>query len=152
MQDNESSAYYVKKNEVSQPRRVSESSLITLERSQKLDLLIHLISNLRQSLVICGPNGIGKTTLLDELEVRKQDLWSMVTIQASSNLSLESIQDGLFRFLKEKDAEYKNQELESILSELDKQNHKIVVIIDDAGKLIPGLWKTLYTMRELMSV
>ena len=142
MQDNESATYHVNKNQVSRPRS-TESSLITLERSQKLDLLIHLISNLRQSLVICGPNGIGKTTLLDELEVRKQDLWSMLTIQASSNLSLERIQDGLFQFLKQKDAEYISLELTSILSVLDKQNQKIVVIVDDAGKLIPGLMDNL---------
>ena len=98
MQGNETLAAHIKKKQVS-PVSVIESSLITIERSQKLDLLIHLISNLRQSLVICGPYGIGKTTLLDELEVRKKELWSMLKIQASSNLSLESIQDKLLLFL-----------------------------------------------------
>ena len=142
MQGNEPSTYHVNKDRASSPRS-TESFLITLERSQKLDLLIHLISNLRQSLVICGPNGIGKTTLLDELVLRQQDLWSMLTIQASSNLSLESIQDGLFQFLKQKDAEYISLELTSILSVLDKQNQKIVVIVDDAGRLIPGLMENL---------
>jgi DamX protein len=138
MQGNESLAAHIETKQMSRPS-AAESALITLERSQKLDLLIHLISNLRQSLVICGPYGIGKTTLLNELEVRKQDLWSMVTIQASSNLSLESVQHELFRFLKQKNPEHENQDLSSILAVLDKQNQKIVVIIDDAGAVIPGV-------------
>jgi len=142
MQGNESLVAHVKTKQVSRTR-ATESSLITVERSQKLDLLIHLISNLRQSLVICGPYGIGKTTLLDELEVRKQDLWSMLTIQASSDLSLESIQDELFRFLKQKNAEYENQALSSILAVLDERSQKIVVIIDNAGAVAPGLITSL---------
>ena len=32
-------------------------ALITKERTQKLDLLIHLLSNLTRSLVVCGPQG-----------------------------------------------------------------------------------------------
>ena len=150
MQDNEAFAHHVKKNQVSRPRS-AETSLITLERSQKLDLLIHLISNLRQSLVICGPNGIGKTTLLDELVVQKKELWSVVAIKASGNVSLESIQDELFRFLKQKDTEYGNQVLSSILSVLNKQNQKIVVIIDDAGELVPGLISSLIQYAEVNS-
>ena len=142
MQDNGSFAFHLKKEQVLRPR-VADSSLITLERSQKLDLLIHLISNLSQSLVICGPNGIGKTTLLNELEFRKQELWSLLTIQASNNISLESIQDKLFRFLKQKNVEYENQDISSVLSVLDKQNQKIVIIIDDAGILTPGLISNL---------
>ena len=150
MQDNELLTAHIKKKQVSESRSV-ESSLITLERSQKLDLLIHLISNLRQSLVICGPYGIGKTTLIDELEVRKQDLWSMVTIKASSNLSLESVQHELYRFLKQKNADHENQELSSILAVLDKQNQKIVVIIDDAGTVVPGLITNLIQYASVNS-
>ena len=60
MQDKDPFSFQFNKNQISSTR-AEESSLITLERSQKLDLLIHLITNLRQSLVICGPNGIGKT-------------------------------------------------------------------------------------------
>ena len=150
MQDNESFAHHVKKSQVSQVRP-AESSLITLERSQKLDLLIHLISNLRQSLVLCGPKGIGKTTLLDALELRKQDLWFIVAIKATGNTSLESFEDELFRFLKQKDAEYGSQLLSSILAVLDKQNQKLVVIIDDAGALVPGLISSLIRYAEVFA-
>lgn len=150
MQDKESFASHIKNNQQSQSRP-AQSSLITLERTQKLDLLIHLISNLRQSLVICGPEGIGKTTLIDVLKEQKQEHWLMLTIKATGNLSLESIQNELFRILKQKDAEYGNQQLSSILPVLEKQNQKLVVIIDDAGALVPGLIASLIQFAALNS-
>ncbi len=121
----------------------SETSLITLERSQKLDLLIHLISNLKKSLVICGKKGIGKTTLLDELNIRKKNDWYIVNVQVSSNLSFESFQHQVFRFLILHYSEYDSQDLFSTLSILAEQNQKVVVIIDDAALLVPGLITTL---------
>lgn len=120
-----------------------EASLITLERSQKLDLLIHLISNLRQSLVICGPSGIGKTTLLDELKARKKNDWLIIDIQTLSKLSFESFQHQLFRFLILQYNEYDSQDLSSTLSVLAAQNQKVVIIIDGAALLVPGLITTL---------
>lgn len=122
---------------------LGEASLITLERSQKLDLLIHLITNLRQSLVICGPSGIGKTTMLDELRSRKREDWFVIDIQATVNLSLESFQHQLFRFLILNYSEYDGQELSTILAILAKQNQKVVVILDDSALLIPNFISTL---------
>ncbi len=121
----------------------AEISLITLERAQKLDLLIHLLANLSQSLVICGPKGIGKTTLLAELKQRKGEVWPLLTIKASSNLSFESIQEQIVKFAQQSDEAFKNQEFSAILSALDKQNQKLVIIIEAAGQLVPGLISTL---------
>jgi len=118
-------------------------SLITLERSQKLDLLIHLISNLSQSLVISGPKGIGKTTLLSELIVQKQDVWPICMLQASENLSFESIQNQILRYLTQQYPAYKSQELITVISSIERQNQKIAILIDDAGKLVPGLISSL---------
>ncbi len=142
MPDSESFSYHVNKVQVEQ-LKPAEVSLITLERAQKLDLLMHLISNLRQSLVVCGPYGIGKTTLLNELDARKSDVWSMLTIQVDSNSSFESIQGQLFQFLIQNYTAYKNQPLASILPLLDKQGQKLIVVIDDAGLLVPGLITSL---------
>ena len=121
----------------------SEASLITLERSQKLDLLIHLITNLKQSLVVCGSSGIGKTTMLDELKTRKKDDWFVIDIQATANLSLESFQHQLFRFLILNYSEYDGQELSVTLAILAKENKKVVVIMDDSSLLVPNLISTL---------
>ena len=121
----------------------SEASLITLERSQKLDLLIHLITNLKQSLVVCGSSGIGKTTMLDELKTRKKDDWFVIDILATANLSLESFQHQLFRFLILNYSEYDGQELSTTLAILAKENKKVVVIMDDSSLLVPNLISTL---------
>lgn len=138
MQDKDPFSFQFNKNQISSTR-AEESSLITLERSQKLDLLIHLITNLRQSLVICGPNGIGKTTVLSELKDRKNNIWPIVTIQSSEILSFEGIQKQIVQFLIQYDSKHKNQGLSSVLSSLDKQNQKVVVLIDNSGQLVPGL-------------
>ncbi len=121
----------------------AEISLITLERAQKLDLLIHLLANLRQSLVICGPKGIGKSTLLSELKLRKNDVWLLLTIKASSKLSFESIQEQISHFVQQSDEAFKNQDFSTTLSQLDKQNQKIVILIEEAGQLVPGLISAL---------
>lgn len=116
-----------------------EAALITVERAQKLDLLIHLISNLRQSLVICGPKGIGKTALLDELKVRQHNEWSICTIQAVDSLSFEAVQKKIKGFLVTDYPEYRKQELVAILDRVENQGKKVVVAIDNAGQLVPGL-------------
>ncbi len=121
-----------------------ESALLTLERAQKLHLLIHLITNLKQSLVICGPNGIGKTVLIDELTKCDKDILSLVCIQGTSDLSFDDFQYQLVRLLENQlnfDAE--NQDISDVLSMLDKNNQKVVVVFDDAGQLMPGLIDTL---------
>ena len=73
MKGNKGVTYNVGKSGVS-PHRKQETALITLERFQKLDLLIHLITNLKSSLVLCGPKGIGKTRLLTELKISKKKM------------------------------------------------------------------------------
>jgi len=138
MQDEESFSFHLSKSQVLSSRS-DESILITLERSQKLDLLIHLITNLRQSLVVCGPVGIGKTILLGELKERKHEDWPIVNVLGSDGLSFESIQKQVLNGFIQFYPEYKNQELSSILSSLDKQGQKIVVVIGRAGQLVPGL-------------
>lgn len=138
------------KNPVEQTKP-AETSLITLERSQKLDLLTHLISNLKQSLVICGPNGIGKTTLLNVLKSSAKVVWPIISIQATSNHSFESIQKQLSDSLKQQYPEYSNQEFAALLSALDKQKNKLVILIDDAGLLVPGLITTLIHFAEANS-
>ncbi len=143
MQDNESPVFRM--NKIHMPKIKSvESALLTLERAQKLHLLIHLITNLKQSLVICGPNGVGKTVLIDELTKCEKDTLSLVCIQGTSDLSFDNFQYQLVRLLENQlgfDAE--NQDVSDVLSMLDKNNQKVVVIFDDAGQLMPGLIDTL---------
>ncbi|PPK70059.1 DamX protein [Methylobacter tundripaludum] len=110
---------------IKQPRRdpANEAvhSLITKERMQKLDLLIHLLSNLTQALVVCGPKGIGKTTLLNVLQERKTESRRYCLMQGNADLSFEAIYEQLARV--RSPGQYK----------------QIVLIVDNAGELVPGL-------------
>lgn len=126
-----------------QQSKASIQKLITLERAQKLDLLIHLISNLRQSLIICGPEGIGKTTILDAMLENNNDSWPICLLQGTSSLSFESILDKFSQQLTQLLPEHAGQDLSAILENYNKQNQKIVLIIDDAGVLVPGLVSAL---------
>ncbi len=74
MVENDTFTYHVKKPLIDQKSRAVHS-LISQERTRKLELLIHLISNSRQALVVCGPEGIGKSTLLKVLQERKVESW-----------------------------------------------------------------------------
>nr|WP_305909229.1 ATP-binding protein [Methylomarinum sp. Ch1-1]MDP4522126.1 ATP-binding protein [Methylomarinum sp. Ch1-1] len=121
----------------------STLSLITLERAQKLDLLIHLISNLNQSLVVCGPQGIGKTKLLETLAEHNNERWPICLLNATSSLSFERIVEQFNVQLAKLDAQFSGTDLSANLSRYQKSNRKVVLIIDDAGRLVPGLVSSL---------
>ncbi len=110
-------------------------SLISKERMQKLDLLIHLLSNLTQALVVCGPEGIGKTTLLEVLQQRKTESWQYCLIQGSADLSFEAIYEQLTQSIANAPA----QSLSMAFAQYEKQHKQIVLIVDNAGELVPGL-------------
>lgn len=122
--------------------------LITLERTQKLDLLIHLLANLRRALIVCGPEGIGKTTLLQTLEISRKSQWRIFRISGTANLSFETIIIELSRFLKVGNSGH-GFDLSSIRNYCNKQ--KVVLIIDDAGELVPGLITELMDLSESIS-
>ncbi|MGZ8184500.1 MAG: hypothetical protein ACXWT1_21360 [Methylobacter sp.] len=134
MVEDDTFTYHVKQ----QPRNqvnTAAASLITKERTQKLDLLIHLLSNLTQALAVCGPEGIGKTTLLDVLQGRKTESWRYCLVQGNAALSFEAIQQQLAKAVASKSA----QSLSTALGRHDGQFKQIVLIVDNAGELVPGL-------------
>ncbi|MGZ4954001.1 MAG: SPOR domain-containing protein [Methylobacter sp.] len=124
MVEDDSFTYHVKQQSAEQINKAAHS-LITKERTQKLDLLIHLLSNLTQALVVCGPEGIGKTTLLNILQGRKTESWRYCLVQGNAAVSFEAIQEQLVR------ARYEGQ------------SKQVVLIIDNAGELVPGLIATI---------
>lgn len=110
-------------------------SLITKERMQKLDLLSHLLSNLTQALVVCGPEGIGKTTLLNVLQERNTELWRYCLMQGNAELSFEAILQQLTKAL----VSQSGQSLSMALAQYQGQHKQVALIIDNAGELVPGL-------------
>jgi len=126
MVEDDTFTYHVKQQSTDQVNKAAQS-LITKERTQKLDLLIHLLSNLTQALVVCGPEGIGKTTLLKILQERKTESWRYCLIQGNADVSFEAIQGQLFKAQSSKSVQYAGQ------------YKQVVLVIDNAGELVPGL-------------
>lgn len=135
MVDDDTFTYHVKQQPANQIN-TAVHSLITKERMQKLDLLIHLLSNLTQALVVCGPEGIGKTTLLDLLQKRKSDIWRYCLIQGNAELSFETIHGQLTRCIK---ADAPVNSLSTAFKQYENQHKQVVLIVDNAGELVPGL-------------
>lgn len=132
MLDNDNLTYSYQRRSVGNH---ADRALITLERSQKLDLLLHLLANLQQSLIVCGPEGIGKTTLLEAVRQNRKDLWEIALLAASPGSSFESLINDLLRCLNIPKASAFDL---SALREFCAAQ-KVVLLIDDAGHLVPGL-------------
>ena len=121
--------------------RRDEFDFLSPERRQKFDLLVHLLVNLDQPLFISGPDGIGKTTLLNQLQLRSLDGWRICMIEGSEELSFEAIQQKLARSL---GMESGNEpELRARLDFLGGHEEIAVVVVEDAGRLIPGVLDAL---------
>jgi len=142
MVEDDTFTYHVKKPLTDQKNR-GFHSLITQERSQQLELLIHLISNSRQALVVCGPKGIGKSTLLKVLQESKTEPWLYCLVQGNADLSFEKIQEQTAQAIKQKKTDKQAQPLSGIFRLVESQYKKIVLMIDEAGHLAPGLINTI---------
>ena len=113
--------------------------LITKERTQKFELLLHFIPNLKQHLIISGVEGIGKTLLLDMLYDIDSDAWQCCFVQGSAELSFETIEAQLTKSMRRN----KHESLSRAFEDAQEKHKKIVLIIDDAGLLVSGLITTL---------
>lgn len=112
-------------------------SLITQERTEKLELLIHLLGNSTNPIVLCGSKGVGKTTLLNVLQHQLNSSWQMCLIKGSADLSVEQIEAQLIATIPH------TQTAEHFFASLAEKNKKIVLIIENAGRLAPYLISTL---------
>ena len=112
-------------------------SLITQERTRKLELLIHLLSNIRQPLVVCGPEGIGKTTILKVLQEHQVESWLYCLVQGNADLSFEKIQERAAQAIKQ------DKSNKPVQTQRENRYKKMVLMIDDAGYLVPGLINTI---------
>ncbi|MBS1212280.1 MAG: hypothetical protein H6R26_896 [Proteobacteria bacterium] len=112
-------------------------------RAGKLDLLLHLLANLPRSILLLGARGTGKTTLLRQVQARSQENWSVCYLAATANLSLDSIFKELMEVLRQPVPSGGKASLEKALVEqldqLSRSNRKLVVLLDDADVLTPGL-------------
>ncbi|OYV18203.1 MAG: hypothetical protein CG438_1125 [Methylococcaceae bacterium NSP1-1] len=129
MVENDTFMYHVKKPLIDQNSRTVHS-LITQERARKLELLIHLISNSRHALVVCGPQGIGKSTLLKVLQERKVESWLYCLLQGNKDLSFEKIQNQTAQAIKQNFPNQQVQTLTDVFQLVERQHRKVVLMID----------------------
>ena len=143
MAGNDTLTYLMNKPLTGQKNRGLQS-LITQERTRKLELLIHLLANSRQALVVCGPEGIGKSTFLTVLQTRKIDSWLYCPVKGTVKLTIETIQKQLVQAIKPNHLQNMTlNALSGAFRGLEKQHKKIILLIDEAGQLAPGLINTL---------
>ncbi|MEQ1544595.1 hypothetical protein [Methyloglobulus sp.] len=122
--------------------------LITRERTEKLELLNHLITNLAHAIIICGPEGIGKTLLLKGFQETTIESWMFCWVQADSQLSLQKIKELLGEKIRQNMPDIKFQSLENVFDRMTGWNMRVVLVFDDAGNLAPGLIEKIVNYIE----
>jgi DamX protein len=130
-------------NLVFEPDHSKQHGLITKERAEKFDLLGQLILNQREAIVLCGSEWIGKTTLLNILKKTRESVWVVCLLHGLEALSFEQIEIYLILSIREYYPELKSDDLPFMLSFCEKQQQKVVLLIDDAVELAAGLITTL---------
>jgi len=134
--------YHVKKSQDDQTSVVYHS-LISRERTQKLELLIHLLANSSKSLVVYGPVGIGKTTLLKALQEHNNESWLYCPIQANVELTFEKIWEAIDQAMKQDRPDKQSATPAKTWGQRSAPPRNLALMIDDAGLLAPGLISTL---------
>ena len=116
-------------------------------RIPKLDLLLHLLANLHQPIMLLGPKGAGKTALLRQIQGHAHDSWKVCYVLSTANLSFGRILDEICQLLQKPGQSSPNEDTEAWLEEqltaFARQDRSLVLLLDNAGILMPGLLDAL---------
>jgi DamX protein len=128
---------YQVKSMIRENQEVPPRFLITQGRSQNLELLQHLLTHTHQAIVLCGPEGVGKTGLLEVLQMRLKDELRWCVVKGHRAVTFEEVHERvgpLLRHHKHESAVRNTGHAHS------PEFHKgVVLVIDDAGEIAPGL-------------
>jgi DamX protein len=120
--------------------------LITPERQQNLELLRHLLENTDRAIVLCGPEGVGKTALLAVLQKRVKDELQWCSFKGHAGLAFEEIHEHIGPFLRHSKLEFY---VKTFGQNRPHNIHKnIVLMVDDAGDITPGLATKMIHLAE----
>jgi DamX protein len=122
--------------------------LLTPERAQVLDLLLHLIANSADSILLCGPEGVGKSKLLQILQSHEIPGGSFCFVEGDPELNLEAIQQHLDESFNPEPRGKHAGNLLNAAAERGAPRKKKVLILDEAGSLAPGLITALLRYAE----
>ena len=124
------------------------TKLISVDRTKQLELLKHLLNHSHQPLVVCGPEGIGKSTLLKVLQEQTMANWSYCMIANPVNLSFEKLQQAIIQEINPNIINKQSQSLTTVFQQLNRQHKKLILMIDNAGFLIPGLINEILVLAK----
>ena len=118
---------------------------------RKLDLLLHWVANLPHPVLLRGPAAAGMTQLLRQFQAHAQGQWLVCYIAATPNLTFEAIAAEALKVLRKPVEGYAScgEALEEQLLELQRQRRLMVLLLDDAGALMPGLLENLVRYASL---
>jgi len=125
--------------------------LISEDRTKKLELLKHLLDHSSHPLVICGPEGIGKSLLLKVLQERPMAKWSYCTVANPADLSFEKLQLFIMQAINQNSTNRQSSSFSDLLQQLNRQHKKLILMIDEAGFLIPGLINQIIMLAKQYS-
>lgn len=118
-------------------KTVPSRFLITPGRSQNLELLQHLLTNSHQAIVLCGPEGVGKTGLMDVLQKRLKELLRWCVVKGDASLTFEEVHERVGPLLRH---QRPDSAIKNAVPGFSPDSHKDVVLaIDNAGEMAPGL-------------
>jgi len=143
--------YHINRLDISDKNNTS-TKLISEDRNKTLELLRHLLSYSNQPLVICGQDGIGKSTLLKTLQEQTMAKWSYCMITSPADLNFEKLQQAIIQEINPNIKNKHSQSVSSVFQQLDRQHKKLILMIDDAGLLIPGLINQILTLAKEYSL
>ena len=128
---------------------------ISAERQQKVELLISLIKTQQQSLIVCGPAGIGKTKILKQLAKsnNKRQLWNYVECNESLTFGrLITHLSSVLSLRNEKSNGNKETNVAKVLAgqlnKISANGHTVMLILDDVGSLKAGIITKLYSFAS----
>ncbi|TAN47868.1 MAG: hypothetical protein EPN21_16280 [Methylococcaceae bacterium] len=118
------------------------AQLLSPERAQRFELVMHLIANLAQPLVVCGPDGVGKTTFLGLLAERAFEGWRVVNLSADGPWTHGDIIARIAERLALPSTTEKA--VADYLQQQPPNKSALVLSLDEAGKLAPGVIDSLW--------
>ncbi len=113
-------------------------TLLSAERAEKLDLVLHLIATQNQPVAITGPAGVGKTTLFNTLQQCPEvssDCCYLAVEQTDTQASILQKSAKVLNLSED-------QGWQLALDQCLKQR-QLILLIDDAGTLKPGVLDAL---------
>lgn len=136
--------------------RVDKPQLwLSSERQKKFELLIDLIKTRQQMILLCGPEGIGKSTFLKRLAKSgdSQQIWHY--FESHRTLNVSTIVTQLSSLLPEIDKSDSSSEDAGVVKQVVRQlrnlaNHgqSVVLMLDDAGLLQAEVITRLFAFAE----